>query len=133
MEWKISFTHKYVNGSQRIANRARRERLARQRERNVQFSAPIPKRPRDDPELRDITQGDALNVAMEEIRAPRVCARTFRAAKARVGGDNVGVNPFRYNFHFGVATTPPPRQVYNAINGNAVVGRLRTRYSSDRP
>jgi len=89
--------NEYINDSQRIANRARRERLARERERNVQFNDAIQRRLRDNPEARDITSGDALNVAMEEINDPRVYARALRAAQARVGGDNIRVIPFRYN------------------------------------
>jgi hypothetical protein len=87
----------YMYESQKNANRARLQRLARQRERRIELSDAIQKRLRDNPEPRDITQGDALNVALDEINDPRVYARALKAAQVRVGGDNIRNIPFRYN------------------------------------
>jgi hypothetical protein len=71
--------------------------LQRQRENtNLQLDQ-IRERLRNNPEQRDVTQGDALNVAMEEINNPRVYVRALRAAQVRIGADVIRDIPFRYN------------------------------------
>ncbi|MFO0908793.1 MAG: hypothetical protein U0794_10620 [Isosphaeraceae bacterium] len=58
--------------SQVAANRAERERLARRQQATIQTREAVEKRLRENPEQRDIFQGDALNLAVEEINDPRL-------------------------------------------------------------
>ncbi|WP_165073582.1 basic helix-loop-helix domain-containing protein [Paludisphaera rhizosphaerae] len=89
--------NEYVHESQRQANQAYLRRMQRRRENtNLQLDQ-IRKRLRDNPEPRDVTQGDALNVALEEINDPRVYAKALRAAQVRIGADVIREIPFRYN------------------------------------
>lgn len=86
----------YLHESQMMANRRRQERLAASRDRNAALAAENQKRLRDNPEPRDIFQGDALNVALDEIDDPRVYTRALHAATVKIGGDKIRLIPFRY-------------------------------------
>jgi hypothetical protein len=88
--------NEYVHEAQATANRNRFQRMARQRERNVRLADQIRKRLRDNPEPRDIFQGDALNVALDEIDDPRVYVKALQHAKAKIGGEMIRNIPFRY-------------------------------------
>ncbi|WP_165249439.1 hypothetical protein [Paludisphaera soli] len=89
--------NEYVFQSQRAANQARMQRMTQQRENtNLQLDQ-IRDRLRNNPEPRDVTQGDALNVALDEINDPRVYARSLKAAQVRIGADVIRDIPFRYN------------------------------------
>ncbi|MDG3007750.1 hypothetical protein [Paludisphaera mucosa] len=87
----------YVFESQRLANQARLRRMAQRREANTERLEDAQKRLRDQPTPRDVTQGDALNAALDEINNPRIYAKALRAATVRVGGDVIRNIPFRYN------------------------------------
>jgi hypothetical protein len=88
--------NQYVHEAQMESNRRRREQLTNDRNRTVEAVAATQKRLRDNPEPRDILQGDALNVALDEITDPRVYYRILPAARERVGGANIRAIPFRY-------------------------------------
>jgi hypothetical protein len=87
----------YMYESGKLANQARLRRMEQRRVGNIERIAANQQRLRDNPEPRDINQGDALNVAMEEINDPRVYARALKAARVKVGGDNIRIIPFQYN------------------------------------
>jgi hypothetical protein len=85
----------YVYESQMNANRIHAERLARDRNTNIQDVAKVQKRLRDNPERADILSGDALNVALDEINDPRVYAKALQGAKATIGGQTIRNIPFQ--------------------------------------
>jgi hypothetical protein len=89
--------NEYVHEAQATLNRKRRERLAADRERISNFAEANQKRLRENPELRDIFQGSALNVSLDEINDPRVYAKALEGAKVRIGGEKVRLIPFRYS------------------------------------
>jgi hypothetical protein len=86
----------YLYESQQNANRLQRQRMTQRKDRTVRARDEIQKRLRDNPEQRDIFQGDALNVALDEINDPRVYTQALQAAKAKVGGDHIRDIPFQY-------------------------------------
>jgi len=89
--------NEYVHEAQENLNRKRAQRTAQARERNTSSNESIQKRLRDNPEPRDIFQGSALNVALEEINDPRVYVKALQGAKVQIGGEKIRVIPFRYN------------------------------------
>jgi hypothetical protein len=88
--------NEYLHESQLAANRRRQERRAEERDRNAKSRAAIQQRLRDNPDRRDVLQGDALNVALDEIDDPRIYMRALRGAKVRIGGETIRNIPFRY-------------------------------------
>jgi hypothetical protein len=88
--------NEYLHESQMAANRRRAQRRAQEKDRNATALAAIQKRLRDAPERRDVIQGDALNVALDEIDDPRIYTRVLRGAKVKIGGDTIRNIPFRY-------------------------------------
>src|SRR5271166_1269500 len=89
--------NEYVHEAQENLNRKRGQRTAQARERTTNLNDSIQKRLRDNPEPRDIFQGSALNVALEEINDPRVYAKALQGAKVKIGGQKIRIIPFRYN------------------------------------
>jgi hypothetical protein len=51
---------------------------------------------RENPDTRDIIQGDALNAALDDLNSPALYMGSLPAAKARVGGQTVRAISFRY-------------------------------------
>jgi hypothetical protein len=88
--------NEYVHEAQMAANQRRAQRRAQEKERNAQANAAIQKRLRDNPERRDVMQGDALNVALDEIDDPRIYARALKGANVKIGGAMIRNIPFRY-------------------------------------
>ena len=86
-----------MHESQENLNRKRGQRTAQARERTSSLNESIQNRLRDNPEQRDIFQGSALNVALEEINDPRVYVKALQAAKVKIGGEKIRIIPFRYN------------------------------------
>ena len=106
--------NQFMFESQMEANRRARERLARRTQATIQAQEQRLARLRNNPESRDIAQGDALNVALDEINNPRIYARTLEQAKVKIGGDVIRDIPFNYaaaaittSFHQ-VSQGPPP-------------------------
>jgi hypothetical protein len=89
--------NQYVHEAQMNANRLRRLRIAGEQERNQKLSDIRQSRLRNNPEQRDVFQGDALNVALDEINDPRVYAKALEGAKIKIGGEKIRLIPFRYN------------------------------------
>lgn len=88
--------NQYWYEAQQTAARSERERLAR-RQANVNLTQDqLLKRLRENPEQRDINQGDALNVALDEINDPRVYSKALAEAKVKIGGENIRDIPFQY-------------------------------------
>jgi hypothetical protein len=88
--------NEYLHESQLAANRRRAERRAQEKDRNAKSLDAIQKRLRDNPERRDVMQGDALNVALDEIDDPRIYARALQGAQVKIGGQAIRSIPFRY-------------------------------------
>jgi hypothetical protein len=89
--------NQYVHEAQMNANRLRRLRIAGEQERNQKLNDIRQNRLRNNPEQRDVFQGDALNVALDEINDPRVYAKALEGSKIKIGGDRIRHIPFRYN------------------------------------
>jgi hypothetical protein len=88
--------NQYMYESQVTANRAERERIAKRASDTNAARDQIEKRLRENPEPRDIYQGDALNMAVEEINHPKVYAKALAGAKATIPGETVRNIPFQY-------------------------------------
>ncbi len=88
--------NQYVHEAQQNANRTRARRFAQERERNSALNAERLRQLRDNPELRDIHRGAALNVALDEIDDPRVYLNALKSAKTKIGGETIRNIPFTY-------------------------------------
>ncbi|MFO0910017.1 MAG: hypothetical protein U0794_16995 [Isosphaeraceae bacterium] len=88
--------NQFVYESQLEANRRRAQRIDRNRNRVIQSAEARRERLRNNPEPRDILQGDALNVALDELNDPRIYTKALEGAKARIGSDLIRAIPFRY-------------------------------------
>ena len=88
--------NQYVHEAQMNANRLRGLRTAAARDRNNRLNEAAQKRLRENPEPRDIFQGSALNVALDEINDPRVYVKALQAAKVKIGGESIRNIPFQY-------------------------------------
>jgi hypothetical protein len=107
--------NQYMYESQQTANRAERERLARRQFGTTEAHDKIYNRLRNTPDLRDINQGDALNVALDEINDPRVYTRSLELANVKIGGELIRDIPFQHaaaaittSFHQITQGPPPP-------------------------
>jgi hypothetical protein len=89
--------NEYVHESQATLNRKRRERLTAARERTANLAESNQKRLRDNPAPRDIFQGSALNVSLDEINDPRVYAKALEGSRVKIGGQKIRLIPFRYS------------------------------------
>lgn len=114
--------NQYMYDSQMQANRAERERLARRQNLAGKTLDEKLKRLRDNPTTRDIDNGDALNVALDEINDPRVYSKTLASAKAKVGGETIRDIPFQYaagaistSVHQITQDGPPPSLMTDAF------------------
>ncbi len=88
--------NQYVYNSQMEANRLHHERMARRQFGNTKAREQILARLRDNPEPRDIYNGDALNVARDQINDPRIYTKSLSEAKVKVGGETIRDIPFSY-------------------------------------
>lgn len=91
MKW-----NEYIFESERTAARNQRARQARRQTNVVNAADRTFDRLRNNPEQRDIFQGDALNVVMEEINDPRIYSKTLAAANLKIGGELIRDIPFQY-------------------------------------
>jgi hypothetical protein len=92
-------TDQYAYLSRREANRIYRERIRARRDRISQAREETYRRLSDHPTLRDIDSGDALNVALDLLRDPRVSLHVLKILKggrARLRGPLVRELPFHY-------------------------------------
>jgi hypothetical protein len=89
-------SNQYLYLSQQEANRIYRERYRTRRDQIVGAREKTDRRLRDAPTPRDIASGDALNVALDELRDPRVSLHVLKGVRARLRGPLVRDIPLRY-------------------------------------
>ncbi|WP_422928768.1 hypothetical protein [Singulisphaera sp. PoT] len=87
--------NQYVWESQQEANKRHYKRMVRAQDENSKAHEAIYKRLHDTPEPGDITRGDALNVALDEISNPRVYLRKLSGASTKIPGAIVRDIPFQ--------------------------------------
>lgn len=112
--------------AQMEANRRHQRRVADAKERNLSLRSEIQKRLRDNPSQRDIFQGDALNVALDEISSPKLFAKALKRATAEIGGETIRIIPFR---HAAAAIT---LSLHQLATGNLPAPLLRPEFAEDR-
>ncbi|MFO0893267.1 MAG: hypothetical protein U0790_29530, partial [Isosphaeraceae bacterium] len=88
--------NQYVYEGQKEANRLHHGKLVLQRQLANTSADQIRERLRNNPEPRDIYQGDAMNVALDEINDPRVYAKALEGAKAKISPRTIRDIPFQY-------------------------------------
>ena len=89
--------NEYIWNSRLESARIYRQKLARQDERFRTNSEAIRLRLRNTPNQVDITSGNALNVALDELNDPRLFPKAvYYGAKVKVGGDTIRDIPFQY-------------------------------------
>jgi hypothetical protein len=77
-------------------NRNERARIAARAESVNKTREEVEKRLRNNPEPRDVYNGNALNLAVEEITDPRVYTSYLPSAKTKIPGESVRSIPFQY-------------------------------------
>jgi hypothetical protein len=88
--------NEYLYQSQRHVNQVRAQRDARARERTKEAGDANRDRVRNDPEPRDIFQGDALNVVLDDLNDPRIYSRTLSGSGAKLGAEAIRSINFQY-------------------------------------
>jgi hypothetical protein len=88
--------NQYVYESQKEANRLHHLKLAQDRQQTNRAAEQVRERLRNNPEPRDVYQGDAMNVAYDEINDPRVYSKALEGGKVRVGAQTIRDIPFQY-------------------------------------
>lgn len=91
MQW-----NQYMYLSSLEAGKRYREKQAKERNLINETADTIQKRLRDNPTEADIMSGDALNVALEDVTAPKVYTRALRAARMPLPGTAIREIPFNY-------------------------------------
>jgi len=86
--------NQYMYLSQLEANQRQYARMARRQQRVNMTGEKIYQRLRDNPTNSDITNGDALNVILDQITDPRIHSSALRLASNKLTGDLVGDIPF---------------------------------------
>jgi hypothetical protein len=118
--------NQFMFESQLEANRRSRERLARRQASTIQTVNQNFERLRNNPEARDIANGNALNVAMDEINDPRVYSKALEGAKVKVGGESIRDIPFQY------AAAAISTSFDQISNGPPPAALLRPEYEANR-
>lgn len=88
--------NQYMYLSQQEANRREYLRMARRERRNATSGDLIYRRLRDNPNDRDIRDGDVLNVILDQLTDPRVHGSVLRLATDPIGSDAVRAIPFEH-------------------------------------
>ncbi len=91
MQW-----NEYIYQSTLEAGKINREKQAQRRALINETADTTFKRLRDNPTEADIMDGNALNVALDEITNPKVYARALKGAKLPVPGTMIREIPFNY-------------------------------------
>ncbi len=86
--------NEYIYESQQIRNQRYYARLAERRQRINESAQTVFTRLRDTPDARDVTRGDALNVALDELTSPRYFSEAHREARAVVPSALIKEIPF---------------------------------------
>jgi hypothetical protein len=88
--------NQYAYLSQQETKQAYAQRSQSRRNRIVRAKAATYQRLHDHPTPRDIARGDALNVALDELRDPRGSLHALKGARARIRGPLVRDIPLHY-------------------------------------
>lgn len=89
--------NEYIFQSQMAANKRHAERLARRVKRTNETADALMTRLRTNPTTSDVTRGDALNVAFDDLTNPKLYYKTIQAAKATpFPGAKIKAIPFQY-------------------------------------
>lgn len=89
--------NEYIFQSQMAANKRYAERLARRVRRTNETADAMMTRLRTNPTTSDVTKGDALNVAFDDLTNPKIYYKTIQAAKATpFPGTKIKAIPFQY-------------------------------------
>jgi hypothetical protein len=118
--------NEYVYQAQQNANRARAQRRVQDRERTTALNEARLQRLRDNPELRDIHRGAALNVALDEIDDPRVYVKALQAAKGKLGADLIRHIPFKY------ASAAITYSIHELTNGPMPASLQKPEFAAER-
>lgn len=88
--------NQYVYESYKEAGRNERARMARRQASVTKTQQELETRLRENPTQRDVFQGDALNMALEEISDPRIYIQYLPSSKTLIPGKSIANIPFRY-------------------------------------
>jgi hypothetical protein len=91
MQW-----NEYIYQSSMEAGRIMRKNDLIKRQQDLTNYNAIQNRIRDNPNEIDVMHGDALNVALDEVTAPKVYLRALQGAKAPLPGPVIREIPFNY-------------------------------------
>jgi hypothetical protein len=91
MQW-----NEYIYQSNMEAGRIMRQNDLIKRKEDLKNYNSILSRIRDNPTESDIMRGDALNVALDEVTAPKVYLKALQGAKLAVPGKAIREIPFNY-------------------------------------
>jgi hypothetical protein len=91
MQW-----NEYIYQSKMEAGRIMRQNDLIKRKEDLKNYNSILARIRDNPNEGDIMRGDALNVALDEVTAPKVYLKALQGAKLSVPGTMIREIPFNY-------------------------------------
>lgn len=86
--------NQYLWQSQQEANRREYLRMARRQQRDSATGDLIYKRLRDNPTERDISEGNALNVILEQLTDPRIHSSALRLANEPIKSEVIKTIPF---------------------------------------
>jgi hypothetical protein len=79
------------------SSRTYHAKLAKDKSRSEKGAEAVRERLRNNPNQGDIARGDALNVAMDELKNPKIFKQTiYTANKSKVGGEAIRDIPFQY-------------------------------------
>ena len=121
MKW-----NEYVYQSQMVTNRKFREKLDREKGTTLAARQRIDDRLRNNPDPADITSGEALNVALDEINNPRVYIRGLETAKAKIDGPSIRNIPFQY------ASAAIVTSIHDLVNNGPPDLLKRPEFDTDR-
>ncbi len=86
--------NEYLYESQQVRNQRYYANLAAERQRINETADTVFNRLRNAPDARDVTRGDALNVALDELTSPRYFSESIREARAVVPSAMIKQVPF---------------------------------------
>ena len=120
--------NQYMYEASKENNRIYNERLRGQAAREKNSFNAIKERLRDNPNSVDIANGNALNIAMEDLNDPKVFPKTlYYAGKMKIGGASIRDIPFQYA-QAGISTS-----VHALTTGGApAVLKNRPEFDEDR-
>ena len=88
--------NEYVYESQQVTNRKYFERQAILTQKRKDASDEIRKRIYENPDQRDVMNGDALNAILDQVTDPKVGSSALRSSKTMIPGEAIQQIPFTY-------------------------------------